>query len=292
MFPARFLWLSSGCLAAVLASPASEQAALRPGGELIRVHATVRSDEGRLIPAIGADQFEIRVDGKPVPVASFSNDAQALTLVLMVDLRGGMRDRLLWSRDAGLALVDALRSGDRLRIGAFGRESQLSPGFTGDPSAVRRTLMEELWPEDRPTFWSDLYAGLDWLTEESGRRAVVAISNGGDVDTRIERQLTSTVMTDALAGGVIIYAIGAKDKGLGVFRPIAQRAGGGHIAFSDTADVRAVMREVVNELRLEYLIGFVPPVLDGRTHDLSVRVRLPEATAVAARRFTAPAAPK
>ena len=52
------------------------------------------------------------------------------------------------------------------------------------------------------------------------------------------------------------------------------------------------MREVVNELRFEYLIGFVPPALDGRTHDLSVRVRLPEATAVAARRFKAPAARK
>jgi VWFA-related protein len=288
MFPARFLWLSTGCLTAVLALPAFEQAALRPGGELIRVHATVRSDEGRLIPGIAADQFEIRVDGKTVTVASFSNDAQALTMVLMIDLRGGMRDRLLWSRDAGLALVDALQPGDRLRIGAFGRESQLSPGFTSDPSEVRRTLMEELWPGDSPTLWADLYTGIDWLTEESGRRAIVAISDGDAGSTKIERQLTSTVMTDALAGGVIIYAIGTKDKGLGIFRPIAQRAGGGHITLSDTADVRAVMREVVKELRFEYLIGFVPPVQDGRHHDLSVRVRLPGATAVAARRFKAP----
>lgn len=289
MFPARFLWLSSGCLAAVLALPSSEQAAVRPGGELIRVHTTVRSDEGRLIPGIAAEQFEIRVDGKPVPVVSFSNDAQALTLVLMIDLSGRMRDRLLWSRDAGLALVDALQPGDRLRIGSFGREPQLSPGFTSDPSAVRRTLMEQLWPGDSFSLWDDLYTGLDWLTEESGRRAVVTISDGSAVDTRIERHLTSAIMTDALADGVIVYAIGTKDKGLGVFRPIAQRAGGGHIALSDTADVRAVMREVVNELRFEYLIGFVPPMLDGRTHDLSVRVRLPEATAVAARRFRAPA---
>jgi VWFA-related protein len=290
MFPARFLWLSTGCLAAVLASTAFQQATFRQGVELIRVHATVRSDEGRLVSGIAADQFEIRVDGKTVPIAAFSNEARALTLVLMIDVSGSMIDRLLWSRDAGLALVDALQPGDRLRIGSFGQEVQLSPSLTGDPASLRRTLMEELWPGGSTPLWDAVYMSFRSLEGEPGRRAVVTISDGGGSPTAPEQEMSATVMNDTLASGVIVYAIGTKAKGLGQFRDIARRSGGGHIALSDIVDVRALMREVVDELRFEYLIGFVPPVLDGRNHDLSVRVRVQDATAVAPRRFMAPVA--
>jgi VWFA-related protein len=290
MFPARSLWLSTGCLAAALSTTAFQQATFRQGVELIRVQATVRSDEGRLISGIGADQFDIRVDGKPVPVAAFSNEARALTLVLMIDVSGSMMDRLLWSRDAGLALVDALQPGDRLRIGSFGQEVQLSPNLTSDSATLRRTLMEELWPGGSTPLWDAVYMSFRSLEGESGRRAVITISDGGGSPSPPELKMSETVLPDALASGAIIYAIGTKAKGLGQFKDIARRTGGGHIALSDIVDVRAVMREVVNELRFEYLIGFVPPVLDGRNHDLSVRVRMPSATAVAPRRFRAPVA--
>jgi VWFA-related protein len=275
-------------VAAAVALTAFQRPAFRQGVELIRVPATVRSDEGRLIGGLKMEHFEVRVDGKPVAIEAFSAEPRPLTLVLMLDVSGSMIDRIIWSRDAGLALVDALAPDDRLRIGSFGAEINLSPSLTSDTTKLRNVLMTELWPGGSTPLWDAVYKSFRSLDGESGRRAVLAISDGGGSPTAHELELTPTITPDAVASGVIIYAIGTKAKGLGEFRNLARQSGGGHIALSDIADIRQIMREVVQELRYEYLLGFAPPVLDGRVHDLSVRVNIKDATAVTSRRFRAP----
>jgi hypothetical protein len=49
-----------------------------------------------------------------------------------------------------------------------------------------------------------------------------------------------------------------------------------------------VMRDVVAELRAEYLIGFVSPTKDGREHTMAVKSGRADFTVVAPSKFTAP----
>ena len=49
--------------------------------------------------------------------------------------------------------------------------------------------------------------------------------------------------------------------------------GGGYINMNASDDVAATFRQVAEELRHQYLIGFRPAVLDGKPHRLEVRIR-------------------
>lgn len=64
---------------------------------------------------------------------------------------------------------------------------------------------------------------------------------------------------------------------------LASETGGGYFELTTTDDLGATFKRVVEELHHQYLLGFTPTVLDGKTHRLEVRVKDP-AFAVRARR--------
>jgi hypothetical protein len=68
-------------------------------------------------------------------------------------------------------------------------------------------------------------------------------------------------------------------------RRLANQTGGGHFHLTDTDDVNATFTQVMQELHYQYVLGFTPQRLDGRIHELRVRLRAPAPdTEVRARR--------
>jgi VWFA-related protein len=60
------------------------------------------------------------------------------------------------------------------------------------------------------------------------------------------------------------------DPGL---RKLALASGGGYFELTSTRDLSSTFARVADELHRQYLIGFVPQKLDGKAHDLEVRVK-------------------
>jgi Ca-activated chloride channel family protein len=56
---------------------------------------------------------------------------------------------------------------------------------------------------------------------------------------------------------------------------LAEATGGGYFELTRTADLNSTFKRVVDELRHQYLLGFTPSKLDGKTHRLEVKVRDP-----------------
>jgi len=54
---------------------------------------------------------------------------------------------------------------------------------------------------------------------------------------------------------------------------LAAASGGGYFKLTSTADLDATFARVVDELHHQYLIGFEPQKLDGKSHQLEVRVK-------------------
>ena len=73
----------------------------------------------------------------------------------------------------------------------------------------------------------------------------------------------------------MIYAIGLQGTGLnGGMSGLAEDTGGGHFQVGKKDDLGRTFVQVVEELHHQYVIGFSPSVLDGRTHTLDVRTRI------------------
>jgi VWFA-related protein len=69
------------------------------------------------------------------------------------------------------------------------------------------------------------------------------------------------------------YGGGAMDKPDPGLPKIAGATGGGYFELTNTADLASTFKRVVDELHHQYLLGFAPPSLDGKTHRIEVRVK-------------------
>ena len=111
--------LTAGGLTALLTAPtpARQQAPIRSGARTVAVYTTVADKDGRLIPDLARDEFEIYDNGKLQPTTVFSSELQPITVVMMLDRSGSMRGNFGLIEAAGEAFVRRLHPEDKARGG-------------------------------------------------------------------------------------------------------------------------------------------------------------------------------
>ena len=277
---------------------------------MVSIYATVRADDGRLVPDLTKDDFEVKDNGTVREITAFSREIVPITVAVMLDMSGSVETGVNWMRDAGLAFVGELLPTDRARIGTFGREIAISPRLTSDKTYLRRVLTEEIWPGGGTPLWEALDLAMTSLANESGRRVILALTDGLD-STSASRppalNINSNAVTpasQALAGAqsawsfnggrydevrhrsiredFMLYAVGrvisqgpatdGTDLTYGM-RELAVDSGGGFRIFPAKYSAGAAMAQVAEELHHQYLIGFTPTTIDNKVHNLDVKVK-------------------
>ena len=286
---------------AMWAQQPAQQPPIRSGARTVAVYATVTDKEGRLVPDLERDAFEVRDNGKPQPLTVFSNEVQPLSVVMMLDRSGSMMGNAGLVQRAAAEFVKRLRPEDKARIGAFGERIEIEPAeFTSDQQQLFRALQSEI-PVKGPTpLWNATNQALDTLRGQEGRKVVLIFSDGGDSPVNNFSKSNSSIM-DIMRGAqqddVMVYTIGlaqtAIRRGSGnpaaggfgaltgamtVVRPdpglatIADETGGGYFELTRADDLGSTFARVAEELRHQYALGFEPPRLDDKMHNLDVKV--------------------
>ena len=269
--------LAGAASVAILGSvrPSPEQAApqFRELGSAVAIYATVTDAKNVAVTGLGREDFVILDDGKPREISVFAAAAPPITATLLLDMNGPGTD-LPWLREAAMGMVTALEPHDRLRLGTFGNEVALSPLWTADRIDLRRVLDEELWPSWSSPLWNAIDEALTTFPAETRRRAVLVLSNGLDQPAQKQRHGRNgrDVAERAEDLGAVVHVVTFTDMPLDSgLRRIAERTGGRFERIADLSFAATLFSEIVRELRAEYLLGFVPAVLDGRMHDVEVR---------------------
>jgi VWFA-related protein len=311
--------LSIWCALALLPLGDSLQTSFRAGTDVVPVYATVRSADGHLVTDLQAGDFELLDRGTRVPLAVFSNAAQPITVAVLVDMSGGLFDgnRYAALRAALRALVDQLGPDDRARFGTFyTSEVALSFRLTSDHHELNRVLVEELWPHGgRRPLWNAVASAMTSLAGEPGRRVVLVLTNGPNTADIPGLPGGREVEAAGKSGDCMIYGIHLfpKNQGLQLGRPtddtyprlslqeLTEATGGGFFEanpgdnyMSDMSSQRwdelvMSLSSVVDELRHQYALGFVPAHRDGRVGTIDVRVRRSGAKVTAKKNYRAPA---
>jgi VWFA-related protein len=148
------------------------------------------------------------------------------------------------------------------------------------------------------------------LANESGRRVVLMLSDGYDDPSYGQpRTKFKEILQRVVDEEIMVYTVGvpASDQNnwgttfdastlmIGKkFRPpdpdlkkIAEQSGGGYFELGWKEDLDEAFERVAEELHRQYLIGFVPATLDGRTHEIEVRVNNRDAKVRARRNYLA-----
>lgn len=290
------------CVGAIVVGLHAQGPTFRAETRTVALYATVQDSTGRLVPGLERGDFRLFVDGAPAEISQFSNAPQPLSVALMIDTSqvaghglgsSDTADRTR-AREAILAFVDALQPDDRIRVGTFGLEIALGANLTRDRAEVERVLREELWLGGGTPVWQALVAGMESIALEPGRRVVVALTNGIDTG-RLPGfpGRRSNVDDYALRTAAMVYAVRLSvssshwDQLTDDIKDVAEASGGGQFDIPTDANLHTSFARIAEELRHQYLIGFVPAVRDGQVHHVEVRGVRPELQIRARRTFMA-----
>jgi VWFA-related protein len=262
---------------------AAQQPTFRSGIRTVPLYVTVTDGTGRLVPELTQADFEILDNGKPQAIVLFLNEVQPITVVVMLDTSLSMTGSMDLLRAAAEQFVLRLLPADRARVGYFNDKIEVMPreGFTSNRDDLLLSLREVDY--GNPTrLWDAVGVSLDELRGIEGRRVILVFTDGDDMYSRDTN--FSTVVQRARDEGVMVYAIGLQsdffngqrrirsrpDRSL---RKIADETGGGYFELEKTDQLTSTFTRVAQELHSQYVLAFQPPALDGKRHELEVKVK-------------------
>ncbi len=134
------------------------------------------------------------------------------TLVLVVDRSGSMRneDRIGGLKRAVAAFLEKLPEGSRVALVSFASEVDRRPAFTTDLARIRGEV-DGLEADGSTRFYDAVAMALKILEGESGRRAVLALTDGED--TASSEATLGSVIDSARGLGLPVYTLGLGSEG-------------------------------------------------------------------------------
>ncbi len=180
----------------------------------INVYFELRRPDGSFIRDARVDDFRVTEDGRDRPILAFEApitvSSKPTTLVLVVDRSGSMAQggKIRGLKAAVRTFLDGLPEGSRVAVVAFGSEVELVCPFTTDKRRVQAAV-DELRPFGGTRFFDAVDEAVKLLEGQSGRRAVLALTDGKDdgsvnaIDVPIDeaRRLSVPVHTLGLGEG-------------------------------------------------------------------------------------------
>ena len=110
-----------------------QQTPFKSGASTVAVFATVTDSTGRLVPDLTKDDFEIYDNGKLQPLTLFATETQPITVVVMLDRSGSMKESFNLVIGGRRGVRQRLLPADKARIGSFATKIQIDPEeFTSD----------------------------------------------------------------------------------------------------------------------------------------------------------------
>jgi VWFA-related protein len=275
--------------------------------DVVSVYPLVLDRAGQFVTDLTKGDFQILDSGRPAEIVLFDDSVQPLTLALLLDASQftvyvvGMQMRAIEPglnrlRDASRSFFDMLLPADRVRIGTIGGEIALSPHLTNDRAILNRILDEELWEGGARPIWSGMHSAMTSLQRENGRRVLLLLSFGPNdcVGFSGRCENLKSVRERVAREGFLVYAIDLQfarmdsmlqiwpsyREGLHVDDPggpgyqmklLADESGGRSLVIKNRVDIPSTLQHVADELHHQYVLGFRPTRLDGKTHTVEVR---------------------
>jgi VWFA-related protein len=255
---------------------------LKSGVEVITVTATVRDADGRLIPDLPRDAFEIFEDGERQAVTQFTGERVPIGLGVLLDISDSMFGKRI--RDARAAvdrfLFERLDPDDEFFILAFNHEPHLLTGWTNTPDIVRKAL-DGIHPSGGTAAYDAVLAALPVIARRSRERAaILLISDGADTaSTATLREVRSAlVRSDAFAYAIAIDSPEPQPINTRVnataLREITDDSGGRTEVVRSLADLVGATDRIAEELNHQYVLGYSSPRgADGQFHSIRVKIK-------------------
>jgi Ca-activated chloride channel family protein len=279
----------------------------RTSVDLINVTATVTDSQGRFVPGLRMEDFDVYEDGKLQKISQFDSERVPVSLGIVLDTSGSMAgEKMTNAQDAVRRFLDELLGPqDEVFLMRFDSRVSVLSDWTENRAAVSR-MVRSIRPNGGTALYDAMSDAVP-LGEQGTRRkkALVLISDGNDSDSSTD---VDTVQRQIRESELLVYAVGIDSQGEslgqtigriilslprsgssgprtsrssggdrlneGVLRSITDDSGGRTEIIRNARDIDAATAGIASELSRQYFLGYsTSSPRDGRWHTIDVRVK-------------------
>jgi VWFA-related protein len=273
--------LAVGLFVFTIALPAQEDAPVfRSDTRLVVLHATVVDRNGNLVTNLLQSAFKVYEDGVEQRLKIFRREDVPVSLGLIVDNSGSMRDKRTRVEAAALALVKASNRDDEVFIVNFNDEAFLDVEMTGDIKKLEEGLTR-IDSRGGTAMRDAISMSLDHLLAKGRRdkKILFVVTDGNDNTSVISlEKLVQKVQT----AEVLIYSIGLLSqedrreakRARRALKVITEATGGQTYFPQELAEVERLALAVAHDIRNQYILAYTPlrQELDGTYRRIRVTV--------------------
>jgi Ca-activated chloride channel homolog len=279
---------------------------------LVAISAVVKNKDGEPKEGLSKDDFVLKQDGKEEPIQYCSRGSDVpLSIALMVDTSGSQETFIGDESIASDVFFEAMlgRAQDRAMLVQFDSSVLQLRSMTNSANGLHLALssVRARGNAKQGTRLNDAVylVAKDALANETGRKAMVILSDGGDNGSN--RSLAEAI-EQAQRGDVQIYSIlyslwndlnnstpgraPVPDPGLATLQKLSESTGGHVFTVSKTSSLREIFAQISQDLRYQYELGYRPPVdtKPNSYHKLELKTKEKKLMVQARKEFFAPPA--
>jgi Ca-activated chloride channel homolog len=247
----------------------------------VQLHATVVDDKHRFVTDLQKGDFTVFEDGKQQTINSFRREDVPVSIGIIIDNSGSMRDKRPAVNQAAINLVKASNPQDQVFIVNFNDEYYLDQDFTSNVSKLRDGL-EKIESRGGTALYDAVMASADHLKKNSklDKKVLLVVTDGEDNASR--SSLERAVRFLQAENGPVVYAIGLlgdehSKRARRALQTMAEDTGGVSFFPKDLKEVDAISNEVAHDIRNQYTIGYKPttPQSEGGYRTVKVEAKAP-----------------
>ena len=266
------------------------EANLRVDTSLVLIPAQVTTHEGAPIANLKRGDFRIYEDGSKQEITYFATDDAPISIGLLFDSSGSMRNKKKNSSEAAAAFFRTANLDDEFFLIEFDERPRLAVPFTKDIGLLSHEINHSR-PFGRTALFDAIQMALGLMKNaHHDRKALVIVSDGGD---NRSRHTFSAIRSAILEADVQLYSMGIFDpegvkpgspeesKGPELLDQLAEISGGRNFPISKLENLAEVSGQIGQLLRNQYLLGYNPSNVsrDGLYRGIKLDVVAPVDTA-------------
>jgi VWFA-related protein len=259
-----------------------EDAIFTSDTRLVPLNVTVTDKSGHLVTDLPQSAFTVMENGVPQQIKIFKSEDVPVSIGLIIDNSGSMRDKRQAVESAALTLVKSSNPQDEAFVVNFNDEAYLdTPHLTSDITILEQALTK-INAKGGTAMRDALRMSMEELKKHAKRdkKVILVVTDGND---NASTETLEAVVREAQQSDVLIYAIGLLSQEEKKEARAAKRAldilvsnTGGQVFYPNAVtEVEEIAKEVAKDIRSQYTIAYTPAnaTLDGTFRTIKVTVK-------------------
>jgi VWFA-related protein len=243
----------------------NEEYRIRRDVNLVVLHATVLDDRGRFVPDLKQESFRVFEDRAEQKLAIFKREDIPVSVGLVIDNSGSMRDKRERVNTAALTFVKTSNPGDEVFVVNFNDDFYLDTDkdFTNNVNELKEAL-ERIDSRGSTALYDAVIGSLDHLKKGTKDKKVLLVITDGE-DNASRKSLAQTVQ-EAHKSDALIYTVGllsqeskrSAKRARQALTELSTATGGLAFFPEDVRDTEAICTQIAHDIRNQYTLAYYP----------------------------------